>query len=369
MSQQPKLFIMDSSTTATTHAHSILVPDNKHSLFGLSHPQKLPDLEVVIKNRDDDHPPPKRKHSSASSTNDHKNNTANRSSEHPLSQNNLSSLDIDPDSAENQHLKKLTTEKRKAQNRAAQRNFRERKEKQCKQNEENLIIRTEENKKMRELITSLEAENSFLRQHVPESVLEQARKSFPRRPELSTIVIPIPAYNEFLGPEQKSTGAAGPGGLSESEEHARAATALSSLAAAPIDPVFDPQLQHLAGPSPSAALVASADHHLQHHHQHQHQHQHQQQQLLQPDLIVPSSTDDPPSSSSANTPSIPASSTFSHPDHLLHSSDHHHHHQHQHHQQQQSHHHHSHPPTHHHQQFDHHQNLLHDKIFVDNHHS
>lgn len=116
-------------------------------------------------------------------------------------------------------------------------------------NEQNLIIRTEENKRMRELIQSLEAENTFLRQHVSEAVIQQVDKNFPSRPRLDSIVVPISAYDEFLGPNDKS--------LSESEEHARAATALSSLAAAPIDSVFDPQLQEL-GPS-KPPLTSSQD--------------------------------------------------------------------------------------------------------------
>ncbi|KAA1101014.1 hypothetical protein PGT21_004511 [Puccinia graminis f. sp. tritici] len=335
--------------------------------------QQQTDLQLLNRNN-------KRKHSSSTSSSSV---TANEiKNEITTDQINSSSFDLPhPDSSE-QHpneIKKLTTEKRKAQNRAAQRNFRERKEKQCKKNEENLIIRTEENKKMRELITSLEAENNFLRQHVPESVLEQARKSFPSRPELSTIVIPISAYDEFLSPEQKSAkspvgagpggggggaggsgggsggggGGGGGGGLSESEEHARAATALSSLAAAPIDPLFDPQLQHLAGPSSSSStLLISANH--------------------QPDLIVPNNpSDDQPASSDCNSNNSatinPAVTTpsFSHSDHLIHPLPHDHHH-HPHHPHHPHHHHHQHQ---HHQQFDHHQSLLHDKLFVGNHHS
>ncbi|KAH9464087.1 hypothetical protein Pst134EB_003623 [Puccinia striiformis f. sp. tritici] len=257
----------------------------------------------------------------------------------------------------NEHQsKKLTTEKRKAQNRAAQRNFRERKEKQCKANEENLVIRTEENKKMRDLIECLEAENKFLRQHVNQTILDELAKIIPNsknRVELSNVVIPIPPYDEFLSPDKptqpnnhsnnNSNGTI----LSESEEHTRAATALSSLATgtpAIIDPVFDPQLAHLAGPShqsnPSTIQAGTGD------------------------LIVPCSSASPSGSSPSTdselvaiTAAPPAAFSSSSAD-----SNHHlHHHHHHHHQLTLLGHHHHHQFDHH-----HHQNLLHEKLFVDN---
>lgn len=86
---------------------------------------------------------------------------------------------------------KLTSEKRKAQNRTAQRNFRERKDRQSKENEESLVIRTEENKQMCALIETLEAENDFLRQNIPTSVLAQLSVSLSvSRPVLGSIGLP-----------------------------------------------------------------------------------------------------------------------------------------------------------------------------------
>ncbi|KAH9816683.1 hypothetical protein DFH28DRAFT_184818 [Melampsora americana] len=81
---------------------------------------------------------------------------------------------------------KLTSEKRKAQNRAAQRNFRERKDRELKENAETLVIRTEENKQMCSLIETLEAENHFLRQNIPASVLAQLAVALPARTGLAS---------------------------------------------------------------------------------------------------------------------------------------------------------------------------------------
>ncbi|KAI9618007.1 hypothetical protein KEM48_006946 [Puccinia striiformis f. sp. tritici PST-130] len=144
----------------------------------------------------------------------------------------------------NEHQsKKLTTEKRKAQNRAAQRNFRERKR----------------NNKMRDLIECLEAENKFLRQHVNQTILDELAKIIPNSKNRVELNKPTQPNNHS---NNNSNGTI----LSESEEHTRAATALSSLATgtpAIIDPVFDPQLAHLAGPShqsnPSTIQAGTGD--------------------------------------------------------------------------------------------------------------
>ncbi|KAG0142703.1 hypothetical protein CROQUDRAFT_724959 [Cronartium quercuum f. sp. fusiforme G11] len=139
---------------------------------------------------------------------------------------------------EHENNKKSTSEKRKAQNRTAQKNFRERKEKLSKENEENLLIRTEENKQLRNLIERLEAENAFLRQHVPVSVLVQLSVILPSSKPITTSIGSVITHS----PDQ--------------EEHTRAATALSSLASATPTTVFDPALQD-SSPTRSDLLVTT----------------------------------------------------------------------------------------------------------------
>ncbi|KAI9609932.1 hypothetical protein H4Q26_006922 [Puccinia striiformis f. sp. tritici PST-130] len=235
----------------------------------------------------------------------------------------------------NEHQsKKLTTRNGKLR---TEQELQRTKEKQCKANEENLVIRTEENKKMRDLIECLEAENKFLRQHVNQTILDELAKIIPNsknRVELSN--------NKPTQPNNHSNNNSNGTILSESEEHTRAATALSSLATgtpAIIDPVFDPQLAHLAGPShqsnPSTIQAGTGD------------------------LIVPCSSASPSGSSPSTdselvaiTAAPPAAFSSSSAD-----SNHHlHHHHHHHHQLTLLGHHHHHQFDHH-----HHQNLLHEK--------
>ncbi|POV99873.1 hypothetical protein PSTT_13502 [Puccinia striiformis] len=160
-------------------------------------------------------------------------------------------------------------------------------------------------------------ENKFFRQHVSQTILDELAKMITKHPDKPT------QPNNHNNNNSNGTILRTP---------------------AIIDPVFDPQLAHLTGPShqsnPSTIQAGTGD------------------------LIVPCSSASPSGSSPSTdselvaiTAAPPAAFSSSSAD-----SNHHlHHHHHHHHQLTLLGHHHHHQFDHH-----HHQNLLHEKLFVDN---
>lgn len=87
---------------------------------------------------------------------------------------------------------------------------------------------------------SLEAENAFLRQHVPVSVLAQLAAILPCRASLASIVVPLSTPSSQASPPLSASHALHHDLPQPDDERARAATALNSLAVAS---AFDPALQ------------------------------------------------------------------------------------------------------------------------------